>query len=64
MSKEGLPIGLQLIGKHHQEEVLYQLGTALELEMKKTNRLSPAFPLLHTEYDSFPSFRAPSNAMY
>jgi len=35
MSKSGLPIGLQLIGRHHDEERLYQLGDALEAELKK-----------------------------
>lgn len=37
MSKSGLPIGLQLIGRHHDEERLYQLGDALEAEIKKNN---------------------------
>ena len=37
MSKSGLPIGLQLIGRHHDEERLYQLGDALEAELKKNN---------------------------
>lgn len=37
MSKSGLPIGLQLIGRHHEEERLYQLGDALEAELKKNN---------------------------
>jgi len=37
MSKSGLPIGLQLIGRHHDEERLYQLGDALEVELKKNN---------------------------
>lgn len=35
MSKEGLPIGLQLIGRHNDEETLYQLGSALELALKE-----------------------------
>ena len=35
MSKEGLPIGLQLIGRHHDEEILYQLGAALESALKE-----------------------------
>lgn len=33
MSKCGLPIGIQLIGKHGDEEKLYQFGYALESEL-------------------------------
>lgn len=33
MSKSGLPIGIQLIGKHGDEEKLYQFGYALESEL-------------------------------
>jgi len=30
----------------------------------KRLRLSPVFPLLHTERASFPAFRVPSNVIY
>jgi hypothetical protein len=33
----------------------------LSVAIGKPLMLSPAFPLRHTERDSFPSFRAPSN---
>lgn len=36
----------------------------LKLAIGKRLKLSPAFPLLHTERDCFPSFRVPSNEMY
>ena len=34
-SKNGLPIGIQLIAKHGNEEILYQFGYALEQSMKR-----------------------------
>lgn len=35
MSESGLPIGVQLIGRHGDEETLYQFGYALESELNK-----------------------------
>lgn len=40
--------------------VIFQQSSAIGKRLK----LSPAFPLLHTERASFPAFRVPSNVIY
>jgi aspartyl-tRNA(Asn)/glutamyl-tRNA(Gln) amidotransferase subunit A len=41
MTKQGLPVGLQIIGKHFEEEKLFQAGNAFEktLNLKLTPKI-------------------------